>query len=82
MPLSLAGEDISEEKGVDLADFGRHPMTPDGTYMCFFYYSPRRMPREPPNSASLLSSASPGTFLSTKTPLVCIYNEAFGNTCQ
>lgn len=37
MPLSLAGEDISEEKGVDLADFGRHPIAPDGTYMFFFF---------------------------------------------
>lgn len=65
MPLSLAHEAISEEKGVGFADFGRHLIAPDGKYI--FFHSPERMPCESPHRALLLSSVSPGKFLSAKT---------------
>lgn len=67
MPLSLAHEDISEEKGVGFANFGRHLIAPDGKYI--FFHSPGTMLCESPNRALVLSS---GKFLSTKT-LFCLH---------
>lgn len=67
---SLAHEDISEEKGVGFADCRRDLIAPDGKYI--FFHSPGRITCESPHRALLLSSASPGKFLSTKT-LICLH---------
>ena len=68
--MPLAHEDISEGNRVGFADFRRHLIAPDGKYI--FFHSPGRMPCESPNRALLLSSASPGKFLSAKTQL-CLH---------